>query len=181
MVKIFTIVTGDTCNAHRTFVDNVAAKVPLSEVQRLEECDVILEFCPVSSRPGPDIDAALKDIPANKPAVLVVMHHTYDPNRSVYDSSNYVTQSDVLSVDCLFYESKGLFMCPANDEAVGKTITHIRKYSKEPLLVQHPTQRERLPAPVLTEQGEQQVAPGNENELRLYQRIGRWFLRVITR
>ncbi|XP_064196278.1 uncharacterized protein si:ch211-245h14.1 isoform X4 [Anguilla rostrata] len=158
-IKIFTTVTGDTSNAHRTFVDNVAAKVPLTEVQRWEECDVIMKFCPVSSRPGPDIDAALKDIPANKPAVLVVMHHTYDPNRSVYDSSNYVKQSDVLSVDCLFYESKGLFRCPANEEAVGKTITHIRKYSKE-----------RLPAPVLTEQGEKQVAPGNENELRFHQR-----------
>ncbi|XP_035280197.1 uncharacterized protein si:ch211-245h14.1 isoform X2 [Anguilla anguilla] len=159
MVKIFTTVTGDTSNAHRTFLDNVAAKVSLIEVQRWEECDVIMKFCPVSSRPGPDIDAALKDNPANKPAVLVVMHHTYDPNRSVYDSSNYVKQSDVLSVDCLFYEAKGLFRCPANEEAVEKTITHIRKYSKE-----------RPPAPVLTEQGEKQVAPGNENELRGYQR-----------
>ncbi|XP_061099850.1 uncharacterized protein si:ch211-245h14.1 [Conger conger] len=131
MVKLFTIEDGRTWNSHKTFLDRLARKVPLTEVKSMEECDVILEFYPVSSRPGHDIDAALKEIPANQPAILVMMHHTADPNRVVYDSSRYMSQSDVITVDCLFYEGKGLFTCPTNEEAVEKTLRHLKKYSKE--------------------------------------------------
>ncbi|KAG7460919.1 hypothetical protein MATL_G00204060, partial [Megalops atlanticus] len=117
-LKVYLVLAGNTLNVHKTFVDRLGAKVHLTEVQKVEECDVILAFCPISSRAGTDIDAALKKIPAVKPAFLVVMHHTFDPNQTGLFNSRHVTRRDVLTVDCLFHEKQGLLHCSGNDEAV---------------------------------------------------------------
>ncbi|KAJ8355806.1 hypothetical protein SKAU_G00186000 [Synaphobranchus kaupii] len=166
MVNVCTIVTGRTLNAHKAFVDNLAFKIHLTEVT-LDECDVILEFCPISSRPGTDIDAALGKIPADKPVILVVMHHISDPNHRLYPSSNFVTQSNVFTVDCLFHEAKGFFKSTANDTAVEQTLEHMRKYAKErPPPAQKPAENSPQnphPAPDVTptQQGENKVPPEN--------------------
>lgn len=50
-----------------------------------------------------------------KPAVLVVMHHTFDPRHVVAESRRQVNDTRVwLTVDCLFYQ-KNLLPCPLND------------------------------------------------------------------
>uniref|UniRef100_W5LZ52 Uncharacterized protein n=1 Tax=Lepisosteus oculatus TaxID=7918 RepID=W5LZ52_LEPOC len=85
------------------------------------QCDAIMTFCPVSSRIGTDIDAALQMIPGkrDKPAALVVMHHTYNPEAVVAESSRLVTRRDTLTVDCLFHETVGGLQdsCPTNEQA----------------------------------------------------------------
>jgi hypothetical protein len=54
-----------------------------------------------------------------KDVILVVLHHTFNPDYTVPYSSRLVTRSDViLTVDCLFHESLGLLDCPHNDAAV---------------------------------------------------------------
>ena len=56
---------------------------------------------------------------AGKPVILVVLHHTFNPDYTVPDSSRLVTREDViLTVDCLFHESQGLLECPRNEAAV---------------------------------------------------------------
>ncbi|MCJ8750461.1 hypothetical protein PDJAM_G00266770, partial [Pangasius djambal] len=56
----------------------------------------------------------------NKPAVLVVLHHTSDPELIVPDSSRAVNRENVITVDCLFHEDQGLLQCSRNNEALAK-------------------------------------------------------------
>ncbi|TSR51424.1 Nucleoporin NUP53 [Bagarius yarrelli] len=86
----------------------------LQEVFNVEECDHILIFCPVVSRVTCDIKAAmdiLHDITDTKPAVLVVLHHTLDPECVVADSSRIVTRENLITVDALFNEDQGILTC----------------------------------------------------------------------
>ncbi|KAJ8009613.1 hypothetical protein DPEC_G00090720 [Dallia pectoralis] len=79
-----------------------------------------LAFCPIVSRAGTDIEAAEKQLPDDKPVVLVVLHHTFNSDEIVPDSASKVTRSNViLTVDCLFHESRGgLLECLRNDTAI---------------------------------------------------------------
>ncbi|KAG7460923.1 hypothetical protein MATL_G00204100 [Megalops atlanticus] len=129
-LEVSTILTGNTLNSHETFLKCLHDKGGLTEVQNVEESDVILAFCPISSRAGTDIDAALKKIPADKPAILVVMHHTHDPNHTVPESCRHVTGGDVVTVDCLFHETQGLLSCARNNEAVDIVVKELNKQRK---------------------------------------------------
>nr|XP_046154422.1 uncharacterized protein LOC123995117 isoform X2 [Oncorhynchus gorbuscha] len=118
----FTILTGNTLRSHEEINHCLTAK-GLTEVTSLEESDVILAFCPIVSRAGTDVEAALQKIPAGKPVILVVLHHTFDPDYTVPNSSRLVTRGDViLTVDCLFHENQGLLECPRNEEAILKIL-----------------------------------------------------------
>ncbi|XP_031440836.1 uncharacterized protein LOC105904536 [Clupea harengus] len=86
----------------------------LSEVKSIQSCDMILATCMVVSRVGTDVEAALKDIPEAKPTILVVMHHTFDPDCVLPDSSRFTKREDMLIVDCLFNEDNGLLRCERN-------------------------------------------------------------------
>ncbi|XP_036831728.1 uncharacterized protein LOC110522258 isoform X5 [Oncorhynchus mykiss] len=123
MDKFFTVVTGNTLGSHEELFHCLAAKRHVTEVTSLEESDVILAFCPIVSRAGTDIEAAVQQIPAGKPVILVVLHHTFNPDYTVPDSSRLVTRGDViLTVDCLFHENQGLLKCPRNEEAILKIL-----------------------------------------------------------
>ncbi|KAL2079300.1 hypothetical protein ACEWY4_025044 [Coilia grayii] len=89
----------------------------LAEVKSVDASDMVLAVCMVVSRVGTDVEAALKEIPGNKPTVLVVMHHTFDPHYVVPDSRKYARRDDMLVVDCLFYEDQGLLRCETNSKA----------------------------------------------------------------
>ncbi|KAA8582883.1 hypothetical protein FQN60_015429, partial [Etheostoma spectabile] len=103
---------GETKGAHHTFVEKLK-DVGHTEVQSPGESDYLSVFCPISSRVGTDINEALDHIPA----ILVVMHHTFDPDHVVAPSRRQVDNPSVLlTVDCLFYERK-LLECNRNDIA----------------------------------------------------------------
>ncbi|KAI1897556.1 hypothetical protein AGOR_G00084480 [Albula goreensis] len=157
MIHIFTVVTGNTLNSHKTFLEHLAAKTQLTEVKGVEECDVIVAFCPISSRPGTDIEAALLQIPDDKPSVLVVLHHTCDPNHILTESSRYVSRSDVLTVDCLFHDTEGLLKCQINEEAMGNTLRCISQHSK--VLYPHWQSQEPPNFQEFPEQGSSKVIP----------------------
>uniref|UniRef100_A0A673XVJ7 Uncharacterized protein n=1 Tax=Salmo trutta TaxID=8032 RepID=A0A673XVJ7_SALTR len=98
------------------------------------ESDFIMAFCPIVSRAGTDIEAFywlfltyyLILLTAGKDVLLVVLHHTFNPDYTVPDSSRLVTRSDViLTVDCLFHESQGLLNCPRNDAAVSRVLKRL--------------------------------------------------------
>eukprot|EP00063_Salmo_salar_P032996 XP_014007831.1 PREDICTED: uncharacterized protein LOC106575706 [Salmo salar] len=119
-MKYFTVETGNTLDSHIQFMRQFNNTTRcFTEVKSPVESDVIMAFCPIVSRVGTDIEAALQQIPTGKDVVLVVLHHTSNPDYTVPDSSRLVTRSDViLTVDCLFHESQGLLQSPQNDAAV---------------------------------------------------------------
>ncbi|XP_064781287.1 uncharacterized protein LOC135505943 isoform X2 [Oncorhynchus masou masou] len=122
MEKFFTILTGNTLGSHEEINRRLTTK-GLTKVTSSAESDVIIAFCPIVSRAGTDIEAALQQIPAGKPVILVVKHHTFNPDYTVPDSSRLVNREDViLTVDCLFHESQGLLECHRNEAAVKKIV-----------------------------------------------------------
>lgn len=61
--KYFILLTGETLNVHEEFIKQLRYKVPwLWKVNDVNKCDFILVFCPVVSRAGTDIEAALKKL-----------------------------------------------------------------------------------------------------------------------
>ncbi|TDH00692.1 hypothetical protein EPR50_G00191280 [Perca flavescens] len=107
---------GKTNDAHHDLVENLIA-CGQTEVQSPEESDYLLVFCPIASRVGTDISEAMDNMPGDKPAILVVMHHTFSPDHVVAPSMRQVNNPAVLlTVDVLFYERK-LLKCNCNDIA----------------------------------------------------------------
>ncbi|XP_066508924.1 uncharacterized protein [Hoplias malabaricus] len=121
-LKFLRGVSGHTLYSDKDFIKKLKQQVPnLKEVSTVEECDFILFFCPIVSRAGTDIEAALQKLQRlsdTKPAFIVVLHHTFDPDSVVPDSSRIVKRERTLSVDCLFHEDEGLLQCFRNDEAL---------------------------------------------------------------
>ncbi|KAJ8270665.1 hypothetical protein GJAV_G00117790 [Gymnothorax javanicus] len=161
MLKICTIKSGETLDSDRTFVQDLRKKVQLTEVREWDECDIILKFCAVASRPGPDVESAVEEIPANKPAVLVVMHHTWDQDFIVSNSNNYGTRKDVIIVNCLFHEKDGLLQCSTNGEALEITLTHMKKFLKRTPL---PQSQDKLRTPPPQPQDKQICIPHDSLE-----------------
>ncbi|KAM8725614.1 uncharacterized protein AB9X84_002370 isoform 2-T2 [Acanthopagrus schlegelii] len=109
-------VAGKTIGAHLEYITNLN-RIGQIEVSSPEESDYIVVFCPIASRVGTDVGEALESLPAGKPAILVVMHHTFNPNQVVAESRRQVTNPNVrLTVDCLFHDGKFL-SCTHNRDA----------------------------------------------------------------
>lgn len=49
-----------------------------------------------------------------------MMHHTFNPDYLPPEGRGYIKSSNILVVDCLFYEDTGLLKCQKNDEAFEK-------------------------------------------------------------
>ncbi|KAL6463360.1 hypothetical protein MHYP_G00277510 [Metynnis hypsauchen] len=128
-LKYITIVSGKTLNSHEDFKRRLENEVSsLQEVSEKEKHDMILLFCPIVSRAGTDIGAALDklhNIPG-LPVILVVLHHTLEAQCTVPDSSVSVTRQNTLTVDCQFHEDKGLLQCMKNDDAIQSIVTWIK-------------------------------------------------------
>lgn len=62
-IKVFTVLTGNTLGSHESFWKLLANHFDLVKVPVVEDCDVTLAFCPIVSRVGTDIGAALPAIP----------------------------------------------------------------------------------------------------------------------
>ncbi|XP_035535166.1 uncharacterized protein LOC118341091 [Morone saxatilis] len=104
--KFFVILAGKTNDAHLAFVAKLKG-IGNTEVKSSGESDYLLVFCPVTSQVGADISEALKKLPDGKPTILVVMHHTFNPDQVVPESRRLVDNPNVYrTVDCLFQEDK---------------------------------------------------------------------------
>ncbi|XP_071375546.1 ribonuclease Y 1-like isoform X1 [Centroberyx affinis] len=128
MEKFDTLVTGKTLESHKTFVRQLI-QGGATEVDSPDNSDVTIVFCPIVSSVQTNIAAALSNISGFNPVILVVMHHTFNPNYTVPNSSRVVNNSSVvLVVDCLFYESRGLFDCQRNKDAVSEVLKKLCPY-----------------------------------------------------
>ncbi|XP_047430106.1 uncharacterized protein LOC124999295 [Mugil cephalus] len=114
--------TGRTNAVHHYIVQKVK-DLGQTEVMSSEDCDYLLVFCPITSRVGTDISEAMdqvnqRDGYGSKPIILVVMHHTFDPEHVVAESGRHVENTNVLlTVDTLFYGDK-LLNCKRNEIAL---------------------------------------------------------------
>ncbi|CAB1340235.1 unnamed protein product, partial [Coregonus sp. 'balchen'] len=128
-VKVHSQVCGKTLNTHLALmkqVDNLGLK---REETSAEDCQVMMVFCPVTSRMGTDIEAAMSQVPGNRDAILVVMHHTYDQNFVTSRRSASYYKNIVEEVNVLFLDSVGLLRCKTNDEAVTLIHKALQKYN----------------------------------------------------
>ncbi|XP_042564163.1 probable cyclin-dependent serine/threonine-protein kinase DDB_G0278487 isoform X2 [Clupea harengus] len=128
MASVYIINTGNTLNIHTAF-KTLLPRSLCKDVSKVEDCDVILAFCPVISRVGTDIEAALQDIPEGKPLVLVVLHQTFDSNCIVPDTRRFLKRADAIIIDCLFTDD-GLMGCPRNDDAVQAVTEFLGQHRK---------------------------------------------------
>ncbi|XP_046697053.1 uncharacterized protein LOC124380229 isoform X2 [Silurus meridionalis] len=124
-INFFVMVIGNTMDSHKTILDELTISSKLSEVFLVEESDVIIAFVPIVSRSGTDILSAMEKIPVGKPVILIVLHHTFDPNYIAPDSRLCVNKNTVFAVDCLCHEDEGLLRCPRNDDAIRAVKKHL--------------------------------------------------------
>ncbi|KAL2082330.1 hypothetical protein ACEWY4_022148 [Coilia grayii] len=136
-VKVFIILAGNTLDAHRQFMEILDRTTSVEEVSSAEECDVTFTFCPIVSRVGTDIEAAVKLIPSTPSGILIALHPTFDRDYVVPDASRFVP-SPFLTVDCLFHEGE-LLDCDCNDNAFRSVSIFLRGLQKE--ILSTPTHR----------------------------------------
>ncbi|XP_030283424.1 uncharacterized protein LOC115587642 [Sparus aurata] len=135
-VKVHSVTTGQTFGADDEILEKVKnmkwhTKVKITT--DCQECDIIIVFCPITSRVGSDVEAAMRKIPAgDKRVILVLMHHTRRVDFSTdIKKWSETYQNVVLDVHVLFHETQpGLLKCPRNDEAVQQIQTVLKALSK---------------------------------------------------
>ncbi|XP_043988281.1 uncharacterized protein LOC122840141 isoform X2 [Gambusia affinis] len=101
----------------------------------LKDSDVVIVFCPITSRVGSDVESTMRDemvSSLNKPIILVLMHHTRDFEYSTAGTIwSEVYPNVVLDVHVLFHETKpGLLKCRQNEEAFEIIKKELNKHSK---------------------------------------------------
>ncbi|MEQ2282192.1 hypothetical protein AMECASPLE_037987 [Ameca splendens] len=117
-VKVKTITTGETFGADVALMTQVKWKVKLEGTNQDGQCTIV--FCPITSRVGSDVEAAMERVPWGKRIILVLMHHTRDVD---YSTAGMVLSEKYpninLEVHVLFHESvQGLLTCSKNTDAV---------------------------------------------------------------
>ncbi|XP_039674337.1 uncharacterized protein LOC120570159 isoform X2 [Perca fluviatilis] len=137
-VKVFLVVTGQTFGADQVILEQVknlgwSSTWKVEITNNRQECDVIIVFCPITSRVGSDVEAAMREDSVScggKPVILVLMHHTRDPDYSTDVRRWFETfQNVVLDVDVLFHQTQpGLLRCSRNDRAVRLIQEELKKH-----------------------------------------------------
>ncbi|XP_036438460.1 uncharacterized protein si:ch211-245h14.1 [Colossoma macropomum] len=126
-VKIHSLVCGNTLDAHRSILRLVQ---PVKE-SSLEDCSVILVFCPIATRAGTDVEAAIQKIQGPKAAILVVMHHTQDQEHTGVNPRTLSAKPNIVEcVNVLFHDSvPGLLLsCNANKQAIAQIQAALQQY-----------------------------------------------------
>ncbi|KAI5088798.1 hypothetical protein C0J45_21370, partial [Silurus meridionalis] len=134
-IRFHKMVIGNDMNRHQDFLRSLGIN-PQNEVFSVDQSDVIIAFVVIVSRAGTDIEAALKYIPENQPVVLVVLHHTFDPDSIAPESRRHVSKKNIWTVDCLFHEDQGLLKCHHNTKALEATRKYFMRHQGELLLFQ---------------------------------------------
>lgn len=72
-------------------------------------------------------------LPAGRPVILVVLHHTFDPNYIAPDSKWCMNREGVFTVDVLFHEDEGLLRSLHNDRELKRTTDHLLSLNASPV------------------------------------------------
>ncbi|XP_043987239.1 uncharacterized protein LOC122839579 [Gambusia affinis] len=129
-VKIRVVTSGQTFGAHDELLNQLGRKLKLLHTDR-DRNSIIMLFCPITSRVGSDVEAALSSLSGDQKVILVLMHHTRDPSYSTAGTDwADVYPNVVSSVHVLFHESvPGLLTCSHNNMAVDQMLGVLSFYS----------------------------------------------------
>ncbi|KAF7661185.1 hypothetical protein LDENG_00267260 [Lucifuga dentata] len=135
MKTFYTCIVGITLDSHKVFVEKLKRE-GATEVDSHEDSDVTIVFCPIASRVRSDIASASSKITDSgfKRVILVVMHHTHNPNYTFPKFTVEDNNSVILVVHCLFFEGKGLLRCRVNNNAI-KTVIKEMDLPQSPSLI----------------------------------------------
>ncbi|XP_036003456.1 uncharacterized protein LOC105919207 [Fundulus heteroclitus] len=130
--KYRTVISGQTFNAHNQILENLKSSphhLNLVESQNSEDCQIVFVFCPISSRTGTDVDAAMKMVTDDKPVILVLMHHAHEAKHvtpmGTWDHNPKIVQH----VNVFYHETtRGLLDCKENNGAISTIGTELRKH-----------------------------------------------------
>lgn len=105
----------------------------IMESQNQWDCDIIFIFCPIYSRVGADVEAAMTDWLDAKQIILVLMHHTHKASYSPSEKKwSDIYQNIILQLHLLFHDTvQGLLKCEKNDRAVYQLQKFLMLRSKE--------------------------------------------------
>lgn len=125
------VVSGNTLNCHldmmRKIKSDVNGSFNLEASKSDEDCQVIIIFCPIASRPGTDVAMALKDISVNKPVIIVMMHHSR--HAQTHPTVKSPHHNVILVVNVFFHDSvHGLLTCDPNDAAIVAIQTKLQAF-----------------------------------------------------
>ncbi|XP_044024588.1 uncharacterized protein LOC122862851 isoform X2 [Siniperca chuatsi] len=129
-------ISGQTFGAHQQLMDKVKDQGQAWFSHRCkftessEDYQITIVFCPISSRIGSDVEAAMTDVKGDKPVILVLMHHTHEVKYTTSRRTwNYDTKV-VLHVNVFYHETvRGLLKCPENDHAVSEIRNKLLEYN----------------------------------------------------
>lgn len=125
------LVTGQTFGAHMQLMDQVKGKCKgqVQFVENSEDYQVTIVFCPIISRVGSDVEAAMNRIKDDKPVILVLMHHAYEQRPTTSVKTWTTGREAVLHVDVFYHEtSHGLIACSQNCSAVSSLQNKLLEY-----------------------------------------------------
>lgn len=73
-VKVYSILAGKTNNCDKEFITTLGKKIEiLAEVATVEESNIVLVFCPIVSRTGTDIEAALNNFNCSTGSLIITL------------------------------------------------------------------------------------------------------------
>ncbi|KAK7906947.1 hypothetical protein WMY93_015559 [Mugilogobius chulae] len=112
------VVSGKTLGAHLEIIQRINGLVSeqafclqLQETKE-EDSQVIIVFCPVVSRVGTDIDAALQGLSSNnKPVIVVAMHHMHTPTGLPPPRTRNQLSFFKPHTQCLHYITESKILC----------------------------------------------------------------------
>uniref|UniRef100_A0A1A7YBU6 Si:ch211-245h14.1 n=1 Tax=Iconisemion striatum TaxID=60296 RepID=A0A1A7YBU6_9TELE len=135
-VKYKMVVSGKTFGADQQILNQIrssAQELNLVDVEVNgcieDDSQITLVFCPVVSRMGTDVEAAMKKVPDVKPVILVLMHHSHEV-RHVGSMRSWTDKCKIVLHVNVFYHEKvpGLIICQQNDEAITAVKKEILTY-----------------------------------------------------
>ncbi|XP_059898492.1 uncharacterized protein si:ch211-245h14.1 isoform X2 [Gadus macrocephalus] len=132
-VTFQSIVSGKTLNCENTILEQLRnrGKVILKETEDTPQ--LIIVFCPITSRIDSDLESVMNRHPeslVDKPVILVMMHHRYNPNEGVIQKPGSVLKkwNIALVVNVFYHETvHGLVPCVMNNQAVDEMHTTLMK------------------------------------------------------
>ncbi|XP_032423561.1 uncharacterized protein LOC116723091 isoform X3 [Xiphophorus hellerii] len=125
VVKVHYTPTSDTFGADTAIIkqlkNNLKSSVQLEKTTR-KNCNIIIVFCPVGRNYESEVKSAMEKeavSSSGKPFILVLMHHTRDPDYSTAGCDVSEVLKNVFYVHVFYHENKpGLLECSQNARAI---------------------------------------------------------------
>ncbi|CAL8393901.1 unnamed protein product [Arctogadus glacialis] len=131
------IVSGKTLNCENTILERLRNREKVILMETEDSPQLIIVFCPITSRIDSDLESVMNRHPeslVDKPVILVMMHHRYNPNEGVIQKPGSVLKkwNIALVVNVFYHETvHGLVPCIMNNQAVDEMHTTLMKHCEK--------------------------------------------------